>query len=43
MDIYDRMDFAQDRLTPREERQERKKDNELIHHYEGISASDGRD
>lgn len=43
MDLYDKYDFTEDRLTPRHEERERKGTNELIQYYDGISETDHRD
>lgn len=43
MDIYDKYDFTEDRLSPRYEDRERMGNYELIQHYDGIPPIDRRD
>ena len=43
MDIFDKYDFAEDRLSPRHEERERKGTYELIQYYDGIPQLDNRD
>lgn len=43
MDIFDKYDFTEDRLYPRNEDRERNGNNELIQYYDGIPQLDKRD
>lgn len=44
MDIYDRLNFSEDRLTPREEKKERMgRRNESIHNNDRVPSADRGD
>ena len=40
MDIFDKYDFSEDRLSPRYNDRERRGTDELIQYYDGVSTSD---
>lgn len=40
MDIFDKYDFSEDRLSPRYNDRERMGNYDLIQHYDGVSTAD---
>ncbi len=43
MDIYDKYDFTEDRMSPRHEERERMGKYDVIQYYDGISRADSTD